>query len=127
MEQVRKLTEKEALAIYPFFKIPDETHRAGDTLPGRPQAVAIDIPIEPWEIEKLRIEYMGILQKLTYREAMALMRALGRSYSCFLSRRYGHRRPQLEEVIATINWARNGKPIKLIKHKLPFASLLVRT
>jgi len=129
MEQAKKLTEKETLARYPFFKIPKNiTRRKSDyNLPGRPYAMAVSIPMEPWEIEKLRIEYSEILQQLTYREAKGLMRALGRTYSTFLARKYGHRPPQLEEVITTVNWARNGKPIELVKHKLPFASLLDRT
>jgi len=125
MEQAKKLTAKEALAKYPFFKIPkNKTRYSGDNLSGRPYSMAVNIPIDPWEIDELEIEYYEIMRQLTYREAMALMRALGLTYSTFLARKYGHRPPQLKEVIATVNWVRNGKPIELIKHKLPFASLL---
>lgn len=94
----------------------------GNDLPGRPFAVAT-IPQDWWAIEQARFRYSEIIHGLTYQEAMALMRALDRTWSTFLMRKYGHREPSLEEIILTIQWFDSGKPIQITKHHLKIASL----
>ena len=94
----------------------------GDDLPGRPFAVAT-IPKDREEIVKLRFKYQEIVNQLTYQEAMALMRALDKTWSTFLMRKYGHRPPSLEEVILTIQWFDSGKPIQFNKQHREIASL----
>jgi hypothetical protein len=98
--------------------------RFGDKLPGRPAHIAvIEIPKTQRKIDKLCRKYYQILPKLTYGEAMSLCRALRCSYSTYLMRRYGHRRPRLEEIILVVNWYKAGKPTVVTKRKLTIASL----
>ena len=90
--------------------------RFGDILPGRPSPAAeLPIPTEHDEIEELYRLYYEILDKLRYSEGMALIRALGYKESTWLMRKYNCRKPKLPEVVLTVNWFRNGKP--LISHK----------
>jgi len=114
-EEIRRLLSQSAVK---------KTRHIGDILAGRPYLVA-NIPTESWEFEELKIKYHEILNKLTYKEAMALCRAFDYSYSTFLMRKYGHRHPRFEEVILTVNWYRNGKPVVAKKHRI-VASLFLK-
>jgi len=78
--------------------------------PGRPYFVA-HIP-GPCEFEELELKYYDVIRGLSYREAMAWCRGFGYSYSTYLMRRYVHRRPRLEEVILTLGWYQDGKPVQ---------------
>jgi len=94
--------------------------RDGWDLPGRPYhtiADTIDINASYDKFEKLRFKFVEIIGGLTYSEAMAWCRAFNYSYSTYLMRRYGHRQPSLEEVLITINWFDNGKPVKVNKRR----------
>lgn len=95
--------------------------RDGAVLGGRPYLKAhiprMDIPGDAVQFEKTRLEYYKIINKLSYQEAMALCRALGYSRSTFKCRKYGHRKPTLEEVILVVYWYKCGKPMVYKKHK----------
>jgi len=79
--------------------------------PGRPYFSA-HIPLATWEFEELRLKYYDIIQELTYREAMAWCRGIGKSRSTFLMRKYYLRKPPLEEIILTCGWYDAGKPVQ---------------
>jgi hypothetical protein len=106
-------------------KRPRRRHKDfGDTIGGRPTHTAIiGIPKSEKRIKKLRNRYQKILWKLSYTEARAICRALNYSKSTFIARKYGHRPPRLEEVIAVINWFNAGKPMTKNKHVLTEAVL----
>ena len=78
--------------------------------PGRPYFVA-HIP-DPLEFGDMRKQFYDIMRTLTYKEAMAWCRGFGYSYSTYLMRRYQHREPKMEEVIITIGWYDDGKPVE---------------
>ena len=103
-------------------RIPRKKGPQYDALPGRPVAIA-DIPTD-WEtIHDIRQRYQEIVKGLSYQEGIALMRAFNKTWSTFLMRKYGHRPPSLEEVIVTVRWFDNGKPIHFNKHHLNIASI----
>jgi len=78
--------------------------------PGRPYFIAhIPDPMEFWDMRK---RFYDIMLNLTYKEAMAWCRGFGYSYSTYLMRRYQHRGPKMEEVIITIGWYDDGKPVE---------------
>ena len=106
-------------------KRPRRRHKNfGDTIGGRPtQTAIIGIPKTEKRIKKLRKRYQKILWELSYTEASAICRALHYSKSTFIARKYGHRPPRLEEVIAVINWFNAGKPMAKNKHVLTTAVL----
>jgi len=92
----------------------------GLALPGRPYHTIndlIDINASYNEFDKLRLRFGEIIRGLTYSEAMAWCRAFNYTYSTYLMRRYGHRQPSLEEVLITINWFNNGKPVEVNKRR----------
>lgn len=78
--------------------------------PGRPYFVA-HMPT-PLEFDELKLKYYDIMAELTHKEAMAWCRGFGYKWSTFLMRRYQHRRPKMEEVILTIGWYDDGKPVQ---------------
>jgi hypothetical protein len=96
----------------------------GDILPGRPcPAADLPIPTERREIEELYRQYDLAVEQLSYSEGMALIRGFGYSKSTWLMRRYKHRKPRLPEVVLTLIWVRNGKP--MISHKRRLTAELV--
>jgi len=96
----------------------------GDILPGRPSPAAdLPIPTNRREIERLYAEYDSVVEELPYAEGMALVRAFGYTKSTWLARRYKHRKPRLPEVVLTLTWVRNGKPV--ISHRRRLTAELV--
>ena len=95
--------------------------------PGRYYFVA-QLPSTPEEIAELYQRFDEIINSLTYREAMAWCRGWQRSYSTYLARKYHHRKPSLEEVIITCQWADDGKPVtKKASHSIAtFAGIVAR-
>lgn len=77
--------------------------------PGRAYFVA-HLP-DSLSFYELRQRFYDIMVNLTYKEAMAWCRAFGYSYATYLMRRYQHRSPKMEEVIMTVEWYDNGKPM----------------
>ena len=96
-------------------------HYDGEIIAGRPYLEAhiptIDLPRDAEQINEFREKYYHVLQELTYKEAMAWCRAFGYKYATFLARKYQHREAKLEEVILTLYWHKQGKPMKYRKHK----------
>ena len=96
----------------------------GDILPGRPSPAAeLRIPTDRREIEKLYAEYDSVVEQLSYSEGMALIRGFGYTKSTWLSRKYKHRKPRLPEVVLTLTWVRNGRP--MVSHKRRLTAELV--
>jgi hypothetical protein len=99
-------------------------HHFGDKLPGRPTHTAeLAMPKTSRQIKRLYNRYYKILRALHYGEAQALCRGLKCSYSTFLMRKYEHRRPKLEEVIAVVTWDKSGRPTVANKRRLTRALL----
>lgn len=88
----------------------------GNILPGRPSPAAeLPIPTGRKAVDELYRQYYEILDGLSYSEGMTLMRGLGYGKSCWLGRKYRHRKPRLPEAVLTVSWFRSGKPV--ISHK----------
>jgi hypothetical protein len=95
--------------------------------PGRSYYIAY-MPATMEEIKELRQRFNEIMNELSYREARAWCRGFNRKWSTFLSRKYGHRKPKLEEIIITCAWVDAGKPVeKKASHDIAsFAGLVAK-
>jgi len=88
----------------------------GEAIGGRTYHLAVCPAVmfprdKEWVFRDLLLQATRILERLNYRQSMAICNALGWKYSTFKARRSRYRRVHLWEAFVIVDWSLRGKPI----------------
>ena len=88
----------------------------GEAIGGRTYHLAVCPAVmfprdKEWVFRDLLLQATRILERLNYRQSMAICNALGWKYSTFKARRSLYRRVHLWEAFVIVDWSLSGKPI----------------
>jgi len=88
----------------------------GEVIGGRTYHLAVCPAVmyprdKEWVFRDLLLQATRVLERLNYRQSMAICNALGWRYSTFKARRSRYRRVRLWEAFVIVDWSLRGKPI----------------